>query len=176
VTQEFSLSQILRSVGQMLEPLNVESFALRVDSGRVSVRANRRVERQTQPSPDLSLRVVWQALRPKKPDALDEPKPSSGVVELTYSHDDIARIDNEGKSKQNESGSKPDAHALSQILRAVGAYVDQKQGSLMAVTKDGQDIKIEYHLPSNQKLTETFTVSSLYDFWIKMYLRRRDRS
>jgi len=58
----------------------------------------------------------------------------------------------------------------------VGAYVDQKQGSLVAVTKDGQELKIEYQSTSKQKLTETFTVSSLYDFWIKMYLRRRDRS
>lgn len=124
----------------------------------------------------MSLRVVWKALRQKKPAPQEDPKPSSGVVELNYTHEDIARIDNEGKSKRKASGGKPDAHALSQILRAVGAYVDQKQGSLMAVTKDGQDLKIEYHLPSKQKLTETFTVSSLYDFWIKMYLRRRDRS
>lgn len=176
MAQGFSLSQLLRSVGQMLEPLNVESFTLRVDSERVSVRAQRRVERQTQPPPDMSLRIVWQALRQKKPEPQEEPKPSSGVVELNYTHADIARIDNEGKSKQKETGGKPDAHGLSQILRAVGAYVDQKQGSLVAVTKDGQELKIEYQSTSKQKLTETFTVSSLYDFWIKMYLRRRDRS
>lgn len=176
MAQGFSLSQLLRPVGQMLEPLNVESFALRVDSEKVSVRAQRRVERQTQPPPDMSLRVVWQALRQKKPEPQEDPKPSSGVVELNYTHGDIARIDNEGKSKRKESGGKPDAHALSQILRAVGAFVDQKQGSLVAVTKDGQELKIEYHAPSKQKLTETFTVSSLYDFWIKMYLRRRDRA
>lgn len=126
MAQGFSLSQLLRPVGQMLEPLNVETFALRVDSEKVSVRAQKRVERQTEAPPDMSLRVVWQALRHKKPDPLDEPKPSSGVVELNYTHDDIARIDNEGKSKRKESGGKPDAHALSQILRAVGAYVDQK--------------------------------------------------
>jgi len=176
MAQGFSLSQLLRPVGQMLEPLNLESFALRVDSEMVSVQAQKRVERQPPPSQEMSLRVVWQALRQKKPEPQEEPKPTSGVVELNYTRDEIARIDNEGKSKRKETGGRPDAHALSQILRAVGAYVDQKQGKFISVTKDGQELRIEYESLSKQPMTESFTVSSLYDFWIKMYLRRRERS
>ena len=172
----FRLSQLLRPVGQMLEPLNLESFALRIDSEKVSVQAQKRVERQTLPPPEMSLRVVWQALRHKKPESKEEAKPTSGVVELSYTRDDIERIDSEEKSKRKETGGRPDAHALSQILRSVGAYVDQKQGRLLSVTKDGQELRIEYESLSKQPVTESFTVSSLYDFWIKMYLRRRERS
>ena len=124
----------------------------------------------------MSLRIVWQALRHKKPASQEEPKPTSGVVELSYTRDDIERIDSEEKSKRKETGGRPDAHALSQILRSVGAYIDQKQGKLLSVTKDGQELRIEYESLSKQPVTESFTVSSLYDFWIKMYLRRRERS
>ncbi|MBM2803724.1 MAG: hypothetical protein HW419_1617 [Deltaproteobacteria bacterium] len=175
MAQEFSLSQSLRLVGQMLEPLNVESFALRVDSEKVSVRAQRRVERQA-PAQDLTLRDVWQVFRRKKTDTVQESQPSFETVELNYTYDDIKRLDNDGQSNKRATGGRPDAHALSQILRAVGAYVDQKQGKLLSVTKEGQDLTIEYESMSKQAMTETFTVSSLYDFWIKMYLRRRDRS
>jgi len=175
MAQGSSLSKLLRPVGQMLEPLELESFALRVDSEKVSVRAQKRNERQATPPPQMSLRVVWQALRHKKPDSQAVAKPTSGVVELNYTRDDIARIDDEWKSKRKETGGRPDAHALSQILRAIGAYVDQKQGTLLSVTKDGQELRIEYESLSKQPVTESFTISSLYDFWIKMYLRRRDR-
>ena len=176
MAQGMSLSKMLRPVGQMLEPLNLESFTLRVDSEKVSVQAQRRVERQPPPPPEMSLRVVWQALRHKKPEPQEEPKPTSGVLELNYTHDEIAHIDDEWKSKRKETGGRPDAHAISQILRAVGAYVDQKQGNLLSVTKDGQELRIEYESLSKQPMSESFTVSSLYDFWIKMYLRRRERS
>lgn len=175
MAQEFSLSQLLRPVGQMLEPMSVDSFALRVESGGVKVRAQKRAEPKATPPPELSLRVVWQSLRGKKAEPQDEPKPSSGLVELSYTHEDIARIDSEGRAKRKETGGKPDAHAISQVLRAIGAYVDQKQGQLLSVTKDGQELKVEYNSLSKQTITENFTVSSLYDFWIKMYLRRRDR-
>jgi len=176
MAQEFNLSQLLRPVGQMLETLNLESFSLRVDSEKVSIQGQKRVERQAPPAPEMSLRVVWQALRQKKPEPQEAAKPTSGVIELNYTRDEIARIDDEGKLKRKETGGRPDAHALSQILRAVGAYVDQKQGKFISVTKDDQELRIEYESLSKQPMIESFTVSSLYDFWIKMYLRRRERS
>ena len=57
----------------------------------------------------------------------------------------------------------------------MGAFVDQKQGRLLAVAKDGQDIRIEYESALKRQMTEKFTVASLYDYWVKMYLRRRGR-
>lgn len=46
----------------------------------------------------------------------------------------------------------------------------------MAVTKEGQDIRIDYESALKRNLSEQFTVASLYDYWVKMYLRRRQRS
>ena len=40
----------------------------------------------------------------------------------------------------------------------------------------GQDITIEYESALKQNMTEKFTVATLYDYWVKMYLKRRQRS
>lgn len=170
-----NFAQFLRPIGQMLEPLQIESFALRIDTDGVIVRAQKPPARRAPPPQDVSLRAVWQVLRRKKIEPAQEPQPSSGVVELHYTRDDIARMDTEGKARRNTIGGSPEAHALSQILRAVGAFVDQKQGRLIGVTKEGQDIAIDYESALRGNTTEKFTVSSLYDYWVKMYLRRRER-
>jgi hypothetical protein len=171
---EFSFSQLLRPVGQMLEPLRIDSFSLKVEEGGVAVFADKHAA--PQPVQNVSVKVSWQIFRRKKAEAAQELQPSSGSLEIHYSHDDIARMDTEGQSKRTGAPGSPEAHTLSQILRAVGAFVDQKQGRLLAVVKDGQDISIEYESALKRTLTEKFTVASLYDYWVKMYLRRRERT
>lgn len=175
MTEALNYSHLLRPVGQMLEPLRIEVFSLRLEDEGVSVRAQKPADPPPPPQ-EVSLRVVWQSLRRKKSEPVLEPQPSSGVLELRYSHDDISRMDSEGKTQRKGVASSPEAHALSQILRAVGAFVDEKQGRLFGVTKSGLEITIEYESALRQKLIEKHTVSSLYDYWVKMYLRRRDRS
>ncbi len=175
MSPSLNFSQLLRPVGQMLEPLRVESFTLKVQEGNVSVQAQRREERPPV-APDVSLRVTWQLFRRKKTQPPPEPQPSSGILELHYTREDIERMDMEAQSRRKESGGRPEAHTLSQILRAVGAFVDQKQGRLTGVQMAGQDITIEYESALRQKLTEKFTVATLYDYWVKMYLKRRQRN
>ncbi len=75
-----------------------------------------------------------------------------------------------------ETADRPEAHSLSQILRAVGGIVDQKQGRFLSVIKEGQEITVEYESTLKQKIVEKFTSASLYDFWVRMYLRRSSRS
>jgi hypothetical protein len=173
MSTDFSFSQLLRPVGQMLEPLQVESFSLQVEDTGVAVFAEK--PEAPQPTPSFSLKVSWQIFRRKKTEPTQEPQPSSGTLEIHYTHEDIARTDSEGQTRRSGAAGSPEAHTLSQILRAVGAFVDQKQGRLLAVTKDGQDISIEYESVFKRATTEKFTVASLYDYWVKMYLRRRER-
>jgi hypothetical protein len=170
-----NFAQLLRPVGQMLEPLQLESFSLKIEEGNVSVQAQRR-EEQSQRAAEVSLRVTWQLFRRKKSASAPEPQPSSGLLELHYTRDDIARMETEAQSRRQAAGGRPEAHALSQVLRAVGAFVDQKQGRLTSVKMAGQDITIEYESALKQNLTEKFTVATLYDYWVKMYLKRRQRS
>ena len=85
-------------------------------------------------------------------------------------------METEGQSRRQGAGGRPEAHALSQVLRAVGAFVDQKQGRLTSVKMASQDITIEYESALKQNVTEKFTIATLYDYWVKMYLKRRQRS
>jgi hypothetical protein len=170
----YSFSQLLRPVGQMLEALQIESLSLKVEDAGVSVRAQKRQERQP-PAANISLHVTWQIFRRKKSEP-EAAQPSSGVLELHYSHDDIVRMDSEAQIQRRGTGGSPEANTLSQILRAVGAFVDQKQGRLLGVTIQGQDIAIEYESALKKAVTEKFTVSSLYDYWVKLYMRRRERN
>jgi hypothetical protein len=169
---DVNFSQLLRPVGQMLEPLQIESFSLKIEDSGVHVSAQKREERRP-PTPEVSLRVVWQTFRRHKPEPVKEPESPSGVLEMHYTRDDIARMDAEEQSKRRGAGGTPEAHALSQIFRAVGAYVDQKGGKLLAFSKANDEITIEYESALKKKLTEQFTVASLYDYWVKMYKRRR---
>jgi hypothetical protein len=173
MSADFNFSHLLRPVGQMLEPLQIESFSLKVEDRGVAVYAEK--HETPQPAPNVSLKVSWQIFRRKKAEPAQVPPPSSGTLEIHYTHEDIARMDDEGQGKRTGAPGSPEANTLSQILRAVGAFVDQKQGRLLAVTKDGQEISIEYESALKRALTEKFTVASLYDYWVKMYLRRRER-
>jgi hypothetical protein len=172
---KLNFAQLLRPVGQMLEPLQLESFSLKLEEGNVSVQAQKRAERSP-PAAEVSLRVTWQLFRRKKSDSPPEAQASSGLLELNYTAEDIARMETEGQSRRQAAGGRPEAHDLSQVLRAVGAFVDQKQGRLTSVKMAGQDITIEYESAFKQNVTEKFTVATLYDYWIKMYLKRRQRS
>ena len=176
MSELLSFSQLLRPVGQMLEPLQIESFSLKIEDGGVAVFAETHQTPRPAPARDISLKVSWQIFRRKKAEPSPEPQPSSGSLEMHYTHDDISRMDVQGQSRRTGAPGSPEAHTLSQILRAVGAFVDQKQGRLISVVKDGQDISIEYESALKRPLTEKFTVASLYDYWVKMYLRRRQRS
>ena len=176
MAENVNFSQWLRPVGQLLEPLGVESFSLQVDSGGVFIRAQKLAVREAQPAQKITLRFVWQRLRGEVSQTVKEAEPRWETLELRYTDDDIARMDSEAKSRRSAAGGSPEAHALGQIFRAVGAFVDQKQGRLIGVTKEGQEIAVEYESVWQRNLREKFTVSSLYDYWVKMYLRRRERS
>jgi hypothetical protein len=176
MAENVNFSQWLRPIGQLLEPLGVESFSLQVEDGGVFIRAQKPAVRQAPPAQNVSLRSIWQTFRSKGSETAKEPQTRWETVELRYTDDDIARMETEAKSKRSGAGGSPEAHALAQILRSVGAFVDQKQGRLIGITKEGQDIAIDYESVLRRNLHEKFTVSSLYDYWVRMYLRRRERS
>lgn len=169
-------AQLLRPVGQMLESLGVESFMLQVEGDDFHVHGQKREEPPPpQPEQTKTLRVFWQLLRGKQSDPQEKPTPSSGVVELHFSQDDIARLEAEGRAKRSQSGGSPEAHAISQILRAVGAFVHEKEGRLLGIKRENQTITVEYESALKRKVTQEFTVSGLYDYWVRMYLKRKAR-
>ena len=160
-------TQLLRPVGQALESLQMQSFALTMDGDAVVVRGRKR---RDQPVEKLSPRGFWQLLRPTQPAEIDEQE----TVELRYTPEQLNHMDEEGRSKRGDLSS-PNAHSVSQVVRAVGALVDQKQARLLSLRKDDQKIEIEYESALKGRITEEFTPATLYEFWVRMYLKRSKR-
>lgn len=174
MSQAYSYAQLLRPVGQMLEGLGVESFVLRLEGDGVVVQGEKPAP-PPEPAEETTLRVVWQRLRGKKAEPAAVPEPSAGLIELRYSLEEIAKMDQEGQRKRSDASEPAEAHSASQVLRAAGAFVDQKAGRFLAVTKKQDKITIEYESGLGQKVAEELSVSALYDVWVKMYLRRKSR-
>ncbi|HZD41946.1 MAG TPA: hypothetical protein VE131_14580, partial [Terriglobales bacterium] len=101
--------------------------------------------------------------------------PSSGVLELRYTAEDIEQMERAGREKRGTSSGPAEAHAISQVLRATGDFVDQKQGRLIAVRKEDQTLTIEYESALKRKVSEELAISTLYDHWVRMYLKRSQR-
>ncbi len=174
MNESLNYAQILRTIGQALEALDIQSFVLRKEAGDLTVslqdsRVRRRLRRKK------FLRVSWRRLRGKELGPRLTHKPSSGVVELHYTDADIARVDSEGRAKRGTTAGTPEPHSLSQILRAVGGFVDQQRGQLLTVRRENQNVNFEYESRLKTKVCQQFTVPRLYDYWVKMYLHRRDR-
>lgn len=171
MNENLSYAQILRTVGQMLEALEIQSFALKIEGNDFTVSAQKSPRHE-----EKCLRVFWRRLRGKRAESRGKQNPSSGVLELNYTTADIARVDSEARAKRGSEAGTPEPHSLSQVLRAVGAFVDQKRGDLLTVRKDNQNIDFEYTSALKTKVAQEFTVPALYDYWVKMYLRRSGRA
>jgi hypothetical protein len=168
MNEKLGYAQILRTVGQMLEGLAIQSFVLKIEDNDFTVSTRQSPRRQ-----EKCLRVFWQRLRGKSANPRHDP--SSGVLELRYTAAEIARMNSEGRVKRGPTAGTPEAHSLSQVLRAVGAFVDQKGGVLETVRKDDQKIEFKYTSVLKTTTMQQFTLATLYDYWVKMYLRRSTR-
>jgi hypothetical protein len=169
-------AQLLRPIGQMLEGLGVESFSLEVEGDDFVVRGQRPHEAPPKTSDVRTFRVLWQRIRGKHPDAKPAAAPSSGVLELRYTAEDVEQMERAGREKRGTASGTPEAHALSQVLRATGDFVDQKQGRLIALKKEDQTLTIEYESALKRRMTEELAVATLYDHWVRMYLKRSQRT
>jgi hypothetical protein len=167
VNSSHSYTQLLRPVGQALESLRMQSFSLTMDGDDVVVRGRKHRDQQVD---KVSTRGFWQLLRSSQRAEIDEQE----AVELRYTPEQLNHMDEEGRSKRGDL-SNPNAHSVSQIVRAVGAVVDQKQARLISVRKDEHKIEIEYESPLKGRITEEFTAATLYEFWVRMYLKRSSR-
>jgi hypothetical protein len=145
----------------------MESFSLTMEGDTVIVRGRKH---RNQAVDNLSQRGFWQLFRSNRAAEVDQWE----SVELRYTPEQLSHMDDEGRSKRGNLGS-PDAHSASQIIRAVGAFVDQKQARLMSVRKDKEEIEIEYESSLKGRVTENFTVATLYEYWVRMYLKRSNR-
>lgn len=164
-------AQLLRPIGQLLESLRIESFAIIEDAGEFLVRDRTRNRAQLTPREKAFLAEL-QLSHNREEDKAEAMKLASGLLEWRLTIADLERIEREGQSRRTNPELTPDIHALSQTLRVIGGILDQKRSNLVSLVKDDQEIHLEFMSADGHKAEEVYTSAMIYDFWVRMYKRR----
>jgi hypothetical protein len=176
-------AQPLRAIGQALEVLNIQTFEMEPAVDGFFVRGTVPLA-STDLLNDLStpekLRVVWGNLPPEtgtKP-APGNATQSSGSswVELLYTEKDVERLEEEGRARRVDGRRTADPSTLSQVLRCLGAYLNQKCARLLKVSREAETVFLEYETSLGTSMRETLSAGDVYDIWVRMYLQRSVRT
>jgi hypothetical protein len=137
----------LRCIGQALQSHNIEVFELRTDANEFRVQG-------ADPNP-----------------------PYTGLIELHFSLDSITILDREGQARRHQSKSEFRFDSLPEILRAVGAYIDNKHAARLrrlnnSCLSDDAEIEIEYQTRGGDIRTETLSMNVIRETAVDMYKRR----
>ena len=165
-------TKTLRVIGQALELLHIETFVLE----RVGEKYFLRGESRTPPVKKSGMQILQKHSRVgrQRLRGRQVAKRSSSALKLEYASEDISRLEHEGKAKRRGLEEIPDKYSQSQILRAVGAYIDFKGARLLKLFKRGNRITIRYKTIQGGSNTDRLTISSLSPIFVRMYLQRSE--
>lgn len=146
-------ARALRCIGQALQSSRIEVFELKTHSG--------------------GYRLI----------AGDPQPPYTGLIELNFSAQRIEQLDREGRARRSGPKTEVRFDSVSEMLRAVGEYIDRKQAELFRVensetslTADAPVLVIEYRTRAGDVETETLPARFLHDASVRMYKRRSQTS
>ncbi|HWP56252.1 MAG TPA: hypothetical protein VNL14_00025 [Candidatus Acidoferrales bacterium] len=165
----------LRAIGQSLEALRVSLFDMEARGEEYLVWDKTSLALEDEPDSEGARArdpfAHW--LRGEKRRQADEHDAGANreAIPLRYTLDDIDRLDREGRARRSSPGGAPDAYRLSQLLRAVGGYVNHVGGRLLGISWRDQWVGVVYEKEGRREL-EIFRPASIYDFWVRMYLMR----
>ena len=95
-------------------------------------------------------------------------------VEFLYSLEELKRQDEEHKKPRSDPSAMPEPHSLSNTLRAVGEFLDRKpDAKLLFASNRGQEVVILYEAAGGVRKLEEYSISTLYDFSVKRYVKRK---
>jgi hypothetical protein len=159
-----SYAQSLRVIGQALETLRIDAFALEKSGDKYIVR-------EWEPSFLKNIAdEVWgtdnsgqTGFRNKQPSDL-----------LVYDSSDAERLETTGRAKR---GSKKiqDTYGISSGLRVVGDFLDKKRALAFNIWWSAESVRVRYETAAGAPKLTNFTVQNLQDSRVGMYLRRSSR-
>lgn len=156
-----SHAQTLRAIGQAIERSHLEDFDLESNGNSFLVRGIMKLKPQK--TSFLQTLLGKSTTRDAK------------FLELRYSSGDVQQLEQEGQARRRGPDGMPDYYSLSQMLRTVGAYIDGKRSQLRKVYRRGTKLTLELETPQGSPNIEEHTISSFYNFFVHMYLRRSDQ-
>jgi len=171
-------AQLLRAIGQALEVLEFGSFTMEFTGQDFLVRGSAVTSAEQEEARairDRVIKFVWEALPGERaPEAAIDFAMSTwpAKLNLRYTAKDMDRLERQGKAKRRNLAGVPDVASLSQLLRTIGAYVEEKHARLVKIARQRDSIAIQYDTVGGERREETVSAASLYEFWVKLYLQR----
>ena len=172
---------ILRAVGQGLESLSLETFELEVADDVFSVQGTPS-QKEYGHSSMAKLNAfkeaflnICQTLKQPPPAATPAgtvPRPSHSL-QIQFTQADIDELELEGRALRSDWERSPLSHSLSQILRTVGWYVDQKKGHLQKISMTGERVSFSYMASVGTQKSELLTLLQIYDMWVHLFKQRK---
>ncbi len=175
--EPMSYSRILRVIGQTLEPLRPQTYEVVCYGNCYLVRCRVKENREGKKEEEKKVRGFSAFLRlwreQEKP-VTGESEQTSMNVEFLYSLDEINRLDEERKQPRSGADTVSDPYSLSNTLRVVGEFLDRKRDAkLLFASNHGQDVVILYEVKPGIRNLEQYPISTLYEYWVKQYVRRK---
>jgi hypothetical protein len=177
--EPMNYSTILRSVGQKLEPLRPETYEIVCYANCCLVRCRVKEDSQDKKAEEKKVRGLGAFLRlwrePENPSTAEKPSEGTSMnVEFLYSLEELSRRDGERKEPRDDPSAMPDPYSLSNILDAIGEFLDRKSAAkLLFACSHGQDVVILYETKNGARNLEQYPISTIYEFWIKRYVHSK---
>lgn len=107
----------------------------------------------------------------------DPTPPYVGLIELSFSDDDVISLDLAAASQRGGSFKFVDFEALPEILRAAGRYVESKAGMLLKVSNtdssfDDHTMRLEYESRDGRNHIDEVPLTELAETARRMYKER----
>ncbi|MGH7832526.1 MAG: hypothetical protein ACREQK_02685 [Candidatus Binatia bacterium] len=175
LTQVGDQSQALRSIGQALEEIHLDSFEIVTEGRELVIRAKAAALKKSARSEDreMGLGHLWRLLRNRYLAQQRSSRHTKGPLEMRYGREELVHLDRNRKSRFSTDPAKPDVYNLPEMLRLVGAYLDMKKAQLLRLSKREQQLTIKYRTERGEIKTENHDVASFYDLSVHLYLKRK---
>jgi hypothetical protein len=172
--------QILRAIGQGLEALSVDAFDLEVANDIFMIEATATRSHAVRPNAPKRRPIrkaflkICQSYKKTSPAQTPAGKLwSPALLRLQFTQTDIDNLERDGRALRSDWKGSPLAHSLPQLLRTVGWYVDQKQGCLHKISKNGARVSVTYMGSLGTENIETLTLLQIYDMWVHLFKQRK---
>ena len=154
-------SRALRAIGQDLSEIFPRILEVESDGMGYVARG------QSHPDPFLAFKSkstgmnFWRRLTGKS--GMTAPIDSSALVfERTYTPADIDRLDRLYSANRTGRVDRPDSYSLAERLRTMGTIVNARGGRLKRLSKNGDQLSVEYWDQNNEIKTAKLTTVIMY--------------
>jgi hypothetical protein len=160
-----SYAQSLRVIGQALETLRINAFALEKNGDKYIVTEWGKSILKTS-----LLKKIWGADNSGQTRYTNDQRSDPQV----YNSSDAERLETTGRARR---GSKKvqGTYEVSLGLRVVGDYLDKKRALSFNIWWSTESVRVRYETAAGARNETIFTAQNLQDLGVGMYLRRSSR-